>query len=175
MRELTHPDIITIASINGRASGGGAEIGWACDFRIAEEGVMFCQPEVDLNLTTGLGGTSRVARLIGPTKAAEFVFLGNEFSAEEMLDLKAINRLVKKGHSLKSSKDLADELSKKPKDALVLLKKILNDSLELPLTEALRSEQDLFQSIVNSDGATKKMRDVQDMYFKGIKPKDIIY
>ena len=56
-----------------------------------------------------------------------------------------------------------------------MLKKILNDSLELPLTEALRSEQDLFQSIVNSDGATKKMRDVQDMYFKGIKPKDIIY
>jgi len=175
MRELTHPDIITIASINGRASGGGAEIGWACDLRIAEEGVKFCQPEVDLNLTTGLGGTSRVARLIGPTKAAELVFLGNEFSAEEMLDLKAINRLVKKGDSLKSSKDLADELSKKPKDALVLLKKILNDSLELPLSEALRSEQDLFQSIVNSDGATKKMRDVQDMYFKGIKPKDIIY
>ena len=92
-----------------------------------------------------------------------------------MLDLKAINRLVKKGDSLESSKTLADELSKKPKDALVLLKKILNDSLELPLTEALRSEQDLFQSIVNSDGATKKMRDVQDMYFKGIKPKDIIY
>ena len=78
-----------------------------------------------------------------------------------MLDLKAINRLVKKGDSLKSSKDLADELSKKPKDALILLKKILNDSLELPLTEALRSEQDLFQSIVNSDGAIKKMRDVQ--------------
>ena len=92
-----------------------------------------------------------------------------------MLDLKAINHLVKKGDSLESSKNLAHELSKKPKDALVLLKKILNDSLELPLTEALRSEQDLFQSIVNSDGATKKMRDVQDMYFKGIKPKDIIY
>ena len=70
---------------------------------------------------------------------------------------------------------MADKLSKKPKDALVLLKKILNDSLELALTQALRSEQDLFQSIVNSDGATKKMRDVQDMYFKGIKPKDIIY
>ena len=48
-----HP-AITIASINGRASGGGAEIGWACDLRIAEEGVKFCQPEVDLNLTSGL-------------------------------------------------------------------------------------------------------------------------
>ena len=66
--ERDYSDIISIACINGRASGGGAEIGWACDFRIAEEGVKFCQPEIDLNLTTGLGGTSRVARLIGPTK-----------------------------------------------------------------------------------------------------------
>ena len=74
-----------------------------------------------------------------------------------------------------SSKDLANELTKKPKEALVLLKKILNDSLELPLTEALRSEQDLFQSIVNSDKATKKMREIQDKYFDGVKPKDIIF
>ena len=76
---------------------------------------------------------------------------------------------------MECSKDLANELAKKPKDALVLLKKILNDSLELPLTEALRSEQDLFQSIVNSDGATKKMREIQDKYFDGVKPKDIIF
>ena len=85
------------------------------------------------------------------------------------------DRLTKKGSSLECSKDLASELAKKPKDALVLLKKILNDSLELPLTEALRSEQDLFQSIVNSDGATKKMREIQDKYFDGVKPKDIIF
>ena len=175
MKEITHPDIISIACINGRASGGGAEIGWACDFRIAEEGVKFCQPEIDLNLTTGLGGTSRVARLIGPTKTAELVFLGNEFSAEQMYELKGINKLTKKGGSLECSKDLANELIKKPKEALVLLKKILNDSLELPLTEALRSEQDLFQSIVNSDGATKKMREIQDKYFDGAKPRDIIF
>ena len=128
-----------------------------------------------MNLTTGLGGTSRVARLIGPTKTAELVFLGHEFSAEQMYELKGINKLTKKGSSLECSKDLASELAKKPKDALVLLKKILNDSLELPLTEALRSEQDLFQSIVNSDGATKKMREIQDKYFDGVKPKDIIF
>ena len=175
MKEITHPDIISISSINGRASGGGAEIGWACDFRIAEEGVKFCQPEIDLNLTTGLGGTSRLARLIGPTKAAELIFLGSEFSAEYIYELKGINEIVKRGNSLESSIELANKLSKKPKDALSLLKKILNDSLELPLTSALRNEQDLFQSIVNSEGATKKMREIQNQYFKGKKPKDIIY
>ena len=115
-------DIISIACINGRASGGGAEIGWACDFRIAEEGVKFCQPEIDLNLTTGLGGTSRVARLIGPTKTAELVFLGNEFSAEQMYELKGLISL-QKGGSLECSIDLANEPTKKPKEALVLLKK----------------------------------------------------
>ena len=67
MKELTNPDNTFIAAINGRASGGGAEIGWACDLRVAEKKATFCQPEVDLNLTTGLGGVSRMSRLIGST------------------------------------------------------------------------------------------------------------
>ena len=76
-----------------------------------------------MNLTTGFG-TSRVARLIGPTKTAELVFLGHEFSAEQMYELKGINKLTKRV-VFECSKDLANELAKKPKDALVLLKKFL--------------------------------------------------
>ena len=173
--QLTHPDIISIAAINGRSSGGGAEIGWACDLRVADKKANFSQPEVDLNLTTGLGGTSRVARLIGPTQTSELIFGGKEFTAEKMYTLGALNKVVKNGTSLDYCINWANDLSKKPKDALSSLKKILKDSLNMPLEESLRNEQDIFQSIVSSDNAIKKMREIQDRYFKGEKPKDIEY
>ena len=175
MKELTNPDNTFIAAINGRASGGGAEIGWACDLRVAEKKAIFCQPEVDLNLTTGLGGVSRMSRLIGATHTSELVLTGSEFSAKKMYELGAINNIVNNGESLEFSINLANTLSKKPKEALSSLKKILKDSMELPLMEALRNEQEIFQSIVKSDNAIKKMREIQDQYFNGKKPKDIKY
>ena len=175
LNEITHPDIISIAAINGRSSGGGAEIGWACDLRVAEKKVNFSQPEVDLNLTTGLGGASRVARLIGVTHTSELIYGGKEFSAEKMFDLGAINKIVDDEASLDYCINWADELSKKPKDALSSLKKILKDSMSMPLEESLRNEQKIFQSIVSSDNAIKKMRQIQDQYFDGKKPKDIKY
>ena len=175
LNEITHPDIISIAAINGRSSGGGAEIGWACDLRVADKKANFSQPEVDLNLTTGLGGTSRVTRLIGPTQTSELIFGGKEFTAEKMHTLGALNKVVKNGTSLDYCINWANDLSKKPKDALSSLKKILKDSLNMPLEESLRNEQDIFQSIVSSDNAIKKMREIQDRYFKGEKPKDIEY
>ena len=82
---------------------------------------------------------------------------------------------VNNGESLEFSINLANTLSKKPKEALSSLKKILKDSMELPLIEALRNEQEIFQSIVKSDNAIKKMREIQDQYFNGKKPKDIKY
>ena len=175
LNELTHPDLITIAAINGRTSGGGAEIGWACDFRIAEKKARFVQPEVDLNITTGIGGTSRVARLIGPVNTAELVMLGNEFTSKKMFKLGAINKVVDNGDSLNSAIEFAKELSKKPKDALSLLKKILIESQEMPLSQALENEQKLFQTIVGTENAIKKMQGVQKEYNDGKKPEDIKY
>jgi len=69
----------------------------------------------------------------------------------------------------------ANELSRKPKDALISLKRILKDSMDIPLGESLRNEQEIFQSIVSSDNAINKMREIQDRYFKGEKPIDIDY
>lgn len=175
LNHLTHPDIISIAAINGRSSGGGAEIGWACDLRFAEEKATFSQPEVDLNLTTGLGGTSRVVKLIGATHTAELIFGGKEFTANKMYNLGSINEVVKNGTSLEYSINWANELSRKPKEALSSLKTILKKSMDIPLGESLRNEQEIFQSIVSSDNAINKMREIQNRYFKGEKPKDIDY
>ena len=65
LQELAKTQVVTIAAISGDCSGGGAELGWACDLRIAEEQARFGQPEVQIALTTGIGGTSRLARTIG--------------------------------------------------------------------------------------------------------------
>ena len=82
---------------------------------------------------------------------------------------------VKNGTSLEYCINWASELSRKPKDALISLKRILKDSMDIPLGESLRNEQEIFQSIVSSDNAINKMREIQDRYFKGEKPKDIDY
>ena len=68
--------VVTIAAISGDTTGGGCELGWACDLRIAEEHVLFGQPEVGIGVGTGIGGTSRLRHLIGRTATAEMVLLG---------------------------------------------------------------------------------------------------
>ena len=76
LRELSATPVVSIAAISGDCSGGGAEIGWACDLRIAEEQACFGQPEVRIGVATGVGGTCRVARLLGRTATAELVLDG---------------------------------------------------------------------------------------------------
>ncbi len=65
--EIGKTHVVTIAAVSGDCPGGGAELGWACDLRIAEEQALFAQPEIQIALTTGIGGTSRLARIIGRT------------------------------------------------------------------------------------------------------------
>ena len=92
-----------------------------------------------------------------------------------MYNLGSINEVVSNGTSLEYCINWANELSRKPKDALISLKRILKDSMDIPLGESLRNEQEIFQSIVSSDNAINKMREIQDRYFKGEKPIDIDY
>ena len=100
MDELSRTSVVSIASISGDTSGGGCELGWACDLRIAEEQVLFSQPEVGIGVGTGLGGTSRLRHLIGRTATAEVVLLGQQVNAERMYELGGLNRVVPTGTSL---------------------------------------------------------------------------
>jgi enoyl-CoA hydratase/carnithine racemase len=164
MDELTHEGIISIAAISGSSSGGGAELGWACDLRIAESQACFSQPEVDMGLTTGIGGCSRLARLAGRSVATEMVLTGKPQTAQRLYELGAINRVVAAGQSLAAALTMATELAQKPPLALAGLKRILANNDNAALGAALRYEQEVFQSVVVSGDAAAGMQRVQSGY-----------
>lgn len=167
LAEVGHEDVVSIAAISGDCSGGGAEIGWACDLRIAEEQCRFAQPEVDLGLTTGIGGCSRLSRLAGRSTATEMVLTGKGAGAARLHDLGAINRLVAQGEALSEALRLGRELLEKSTPALRGLKAILGASDQQFLQQSLEHEQQVFQSIVVSEEALAGMKSVQAGYDAG--------
>ena len=93
-REWERSPIVTIAAVNGMALGGGCEIAMACDVRLAAVSASFGQPEINLGIIPGFGGTQRLPRLVGPAKALELNTLGDPISAEEAFEYGLVNRVV---------------------------------------------------------------------------------
>ncbi|MFK8050904.1 MAG: enoyl-CoA hydratase/isomerase family protein [Halioglobus sp.] len=168
LQELAHESIISVAAISGNSSGGGAELGWACDLRVAEEQVLFSQPEIAMALTTGIGGSSRLARLAGRGVATDMVLTGEPVTAVRLYQVGAISRLVGPGESLNTSIELAQGLTQKNGAALAGLKKVLEVSDDESLSNSLSNEQKVFQSIVASEAALSGMKRVQRQYDLGI-------
>jgi enoyl-CoA hydratase/carnithine racemase len=173
VRELSRTSVVTIAAVSGDCAGGGAELGWACDLRVAEENAHFAQPEVMIGVPTGLGGTARLARLIGRSAAAEMVLDGAALSARRLYELGAVNRVVENGRSLEASLAWAARLASRPPAALAAIKTILTESDDLPLTEALANEQRHFQEVARTPGALERMAAMQARYDAGELPADI--
>lgn len=162
--ELTHEDVVSIAAIAGDTSGGGAEFGWACDLRIAEQQAQFAQPEISMGLTTGIGGCSRLARIAGRTLAAEMVFTGKPVTAARLHTLGAVTQLVDTGAALPAALEIASHLVAQSPAALAGLKRIMKAGLDMSLADSLRYEQEVFQSVVTTDAAREGMRAVQATY-----------
>lgn len=173
LREITREEVITIAAISGSCSGGGAELGWACDLRIAEEQATFGQPEVMIGVATGVGGTSRLLRLIGRTVTAEMVLDGAPLPARRLYELGGLNRVVPQGQALATSLAWAERLAERPAGSLRALKKMLNDALELPLGEALANEQAIFQTVAGSPEGLEGMQRTQDRFDAGESLEDV--
>lgn len=166
-RELAHADVVSIAAISGDCSGGGAELGWACDLRIAERQARFLQPEVAMGLTTGIGGCSRLLRLAGRGVATEMVLTGRPLAAGRLYELGAVNAIVDAGEALSAALALAQRIAGFSRQALNGLKSALDAADTLPLEEALAHEQAVFQSVVTSVEARRGMRNAQRAYRRG--------
>jgi enoyl-CoA hydratase len=117
-----HPKII-IAAVNGFALGGGCELAMACDIRIAARNARFGQPEINLGVIPGYGGTQRLPRLIGFSCAKLLMLTGDMIDAEEARDLRLVNRVVPEGSALKEATDLARAIAGKAPRAVAGIKR----------------------------------------------------
>jgi enoyl-CoA hydratase/carnithine racemase len=129
-----------IAAVNGHALGGGCEIAMACHLRLLKESARMGQTETNLGIIPGFGGTQRMARLIGRTKALEFMILGTQIAAPECLALGLVNRLCKEGETLDDARALARQIGKRPPIATRLLLQAVDEGLEAPIEKALDVE-----------------------------------
>ncbi len=147
LSEVSRQNVVTIAAISGDTSGGGCELGWGCDLRVAERGVRFSQPEVIIGCGTGIGGTSRLMRLIGRTATAEMVLTGRPITAERLYELGGLNRLVPKGSAIKTALEMAAQMAALPPVALAGMKQMLTADEDLHLTAALENDQAISQKL----------------------------
>ncbi|MEE2776091.1 MAG: enoyl-CoA hydratase/isomerase family protein [Acidobacteriota bacterium] len=173
LQEITHDDVVSLAAINGHTSGGGVELGWACDLRIADEQACFGQPEVMIGVATGIGGTSRLARLIGRTATAEMVLDGAPMTARRIYELGGLNRVVPNGSCVEVALEWASRLADRPPASLRAMKKMLKDNDDLHLSEALRNEQKIFQTVASTAEAAEGMRKMQERFDSGESPLEV--
>lgn len=129
-----------IAAINGVCVGGGLELAMACDLRIAARSARLGQPEVNLGVVSGWGGTQRLARLIGKTRALEMLMLGEPIAAEQALAIGLVSRVVPDEALGPEAGALARKLAAKSPVALAKVKETVERGLGLPLAEGLREE-----------------------------------
>jgi len=131
-----------IAAINGYALGGGLEVAMACDLRIASERARMGQPEVNIGLIPGWGGTQRLTRLIGRTKAKELIFTGKVIDAKTAERLGIVNMVFPAGEFREKVRQLAKELTFKAPVALKVAKELINKGADMSLDSAIALERE---------------------------------
>jgi len=147
-----------IAKINGFCLGGGLELAMACDFRIASEKAVFGQPEVNLAIIPGSGGTQRLPRLIGKTKAMEMLMCGEHIDAEEAFRVALVNKVVP-ADKLDSEVDkLVKKLIAKSPVTLGILKAAVNRGIEMDLERALKYEAECFRHALATEDARQGLK-----------------
>ena len=148
----------TIASLNGLALGGGCELSLTCDIRIAEEHVKIGLPEIKLGLFPGGGGTQRLPRIVGPSKAKELMFVGDPITAQQALALGLVNQVVPSGEGLATAQALAGKIAQYSADALSFIKQAVNEGAEQDLETGLALERQLFADVFETDNVKEGVR-----------------
>lgn len=133
-----------IAAINGFALGGGCELAISCDIRLASNNAKFGQPEVNLGILPGFGGTQRLPRLIGRGLASELIFTGDMIDAAEAYRIGLVNRVVVQDQLLAVCKEMAAKIISRGPVAVRLSKDAIINGLEMDLTRACAYEVDQF-------------------------------
>jgi len=147
-----------IAAIAGYALGGGCELAMCCDLRIAADTAKFGQPEIRVGLIPGAGGTQRLPRLIGMTKAKELIMVGENIGADEALRLGLVNAVVPAESLLDEANKLAAKLVDRPPFGLRLAKTVMNMGADRDLQSALALEREAFAMLFATEDQKEGVR-----------------
>lgn len=152
-------DAIVVAGINGNTAGGGCEFSLGCDLRIMADGnFLIGLPETSVGILPGGGGTQRLSRLIGSSRALDLILHAQLVSPKEAFDLGIINKLVSQVSFNQELISYCEDLSNRAPIALQQVKKIIHQGLEMTLEESLLVEQKAFDVTMNSKDAARAMR-----------------
>ena len=147
-----------IAMVNGYCFGGGCELAMACDLRVASETAVFGQPEINLGIIPGGGGTQRLARLVGETKAMELILTGDRIDAQTAFRLGLVNLVVPAADLEAKTMELAARIAEKSPVALRMAKESVKTASRANLDEGLRREIDLFAICFSSEDKDEGVR-----------------
>ena len=140
-----------IASVNGFALGGGCELALACHIRLASENAKFGQPEVNLGIIPGYGGTQRLARVINSARALEMILTGDMVSAEEAFRIGLVNKIFAQAELLNKTLEIAEKIAAKGQQAIRLALKAVKATDNISLTEGLSYEASLFALVCGTE------------------------
>ena len=147
-----------VAAVTGYALGGGCELALCADYRIAADNAKLGQPEILLGLIPGAGGTQRLARLIGPSKAKDLIFTGRHVKADEALALGLVDRVVPAAEVYQEAHAWAARLAKGPAIALRAAKEAIDTGLETDIDTGLAVERTWFAGLFATEDRERGMR-----------------
>lgn len=157
-RRIERLPLPVIAAVHGVCLGGACEIALACDFIVASEDARFGQPEINLGIMPGWGGTRRLPRRIGSTRARRWILTGRASSAREAWEDGLVDQLVPRAELLSTALALANELAEKSAVALAAAKYALKNAEDPTIDEGLAYELDLWARLFGTDGQREGMR-----------------
>jgi len=141
----------TIAAVTGYALGGGCELALCCDLRIAADDAKLGQPEIRLGVIPGAGGTQRLPRLVGQSRAKEIIFTGRMVDAQEALAIGLVNSVVPAAEVYTTAMELAGKLAKGPAMAMRAAKRAIDGGIETDLATGLELERLEFSGLFATD------------------------
>jgi len=147
-------EIPVVAAVNGLALGGGCELALSCTMRLASDTARLGQPEINLGLIPGFGGTQRLPRLIGASRALDLLLTGRMVTAAEALEMGLVNRVVPHADLQRVARALAAEVASKPRHAVRFILESVRNAMDSPLSRGQELEAALFGVV--SDTADAK-------------------
>jgi enoyl-CoA hydratase len=150
-RQIERMRVPVIAAVNGFALGGGCELAMAADIRVASENAKFGQPEVNLGLIPGYGGTQRTTRLVGKGMAMYLCLTGEPIDAGEALRIGLVQKVVPLSGLLAEAKRIAGVIASKAPLAIASCKRVMHGAAHLSIDDALEAEATEFGTLVDTD------------------------